>query len=92
MNLRRESRFCVNVHIPVSSYSASDGFHCRTHRSGLILGHTGPCASKPITATTCHTGFNSCFFRKIVRDADGRFRLERVEKTRVYDPKDVYGS
>jgi len=41
---------------------------------------------------TCHTGFNSCFFRRIVRDADGGFRLERAEKERVYDPKDVYGA
>ena len=41
---------------------------------------------------TCHTGFNSCFFRKITT-ADGEgFGLERVEKERVYDPEEVYGS
>jgi phosphoribosyl-AMP cyclohydrolase len=41
---------------------------------------------------TCHTGFKSCFFRKIIIEDGEGFGLERVEKDRVYDPKDVYGS
>ncbi|WP_162858351.1 phosphoribosyl-AMP cyclohydrolase [Labrenzia sp. CE80] len=40
---------------------------------------------------TCHVGFRSCFFRKIVRQGDGRVELIRTEADRVYDPKDVYG-
>lgn len=41
---------------------------------------------------TCHTGYNSCFFRKVTKTDDGNFRLEFAEKHRVYDPKDVYGA
>lgn len=41
---------------------------------------------------TCHVGYNSCFFRKIVPSDGGDISLQRVEKDRVYDPKDVYGT
>ncbi|MBD8876582.1 phosphoribosyl-AMP cyclohydrolase [Roseibium polysiphoniae] len=41
---------------------------------------------------TCHVGFRSCFFRKIVKHEDGRVELIRTEAGRVYDPKDIYGN
>ncbi len=40
---------------------------------------------------TCHVGYRSCFYRKIVRPETGALRLERVEDERVYDPAEVYG-
>ena len=40
-----------------------------------------------IGGAACHTGFRSCFYRKI--DADSREAIE--EGTRVFDPKKVYG-
>ncbi len=40
---------------------------------------------------TCHVGYRSCFFRKIVSSEDGVVRLERVESEKVYDPNEVYG-
>jgi phosphoribosyl-AMP cyclohydrolase len=40
---------------------------------------------------TCHVGYRSCFFRKVVNTSDGTVRLENVEKVKVYDPKEVYG-
>lgn len=40
---------------------------------------------------TCHVGYRSCFYRRIVKPETGAVRLERVEAERVYDPKDVYG-
>lgn len=40
---------------------------------------------------TCHVGYRSCFFRKIVDTGSGPLRLERVESERVYAPEDVYG-
>ncbi|MBO6893713.1 MAG: phosphoribosyl-AMP cyclohydrolase [Roseibium sp.] len=40
---------------------------------------------------TCHVGYHSCFFRKIVKPDSGNVRLERVYAERVYDPDDVYG-
>lgn len=41
---------------------------------------------------TCHVGYNSCFFRKIEQTKSGDVSLRRVEKERVYDPEDVYGT
>lgn len=41
---------------------------------------------------TCHVGYRSCFYRKIVGSKDGVTQLERVEAEKVYDPADVYGS
>lgn len=41
---------------------------------------------------TCHVGYNSCFFRKIVPTDGGNVLLQRTGKDRVYDPKDVYGT
>ena len=41
---------------------------------------------------TCHVGYRSCFFRKVVSPADGSTALERVEAERVYDPAEVYGN
>jgi phosphoribosyl-AMP cyclohydrolase len=41
---------------------------------------------------TCHVGYRSCFFRKVVKADDGSIALERPDEDRVYDPKDVYGS
>lgn len=40
---------------------------------------------------TCHVGYRSCFYRKVVMAQDGSVRLERVEAEKVYDPADVYG-
>lgn len=40
---------------------------------------------------TCHVGYRSCFFRKIVSSEEGVVRLERVEAEKVYDPNEVYG-
>jgi len=40
---------------------------------------------------TCHVGYRSCFYRKIVKAEDGSTRLERVEADKVYDPSEVYG-
>lgn len=40
---------------------------------------------------TCHVGYRSCFFRKVVNTSDGTVRLANVEKEKVYDPKEVYG-
>ncbi|WP_038034389.1 phosphoribosyl-AMP cyclohydrolase [Thermopetrobacter sp. TC1] len=39
----------------------------------------------------CHTGRKSCFYRRIVRNAEGAATLEPVEAERLFDPKDVYG-
>ncbi|GAB4534284.1 MAG: phosphoribosyl-AMP cyclohydrolase [Roseibium sp.] len=39
---------------------------------------------------TCHTGYRSCFFRRLVK-GDGAVRLERVEAEKVYNPEEVYG-
>ncbi|MEM9634875.1 MAG: phosphoribosyl-AMP cyclohydrolase [Pseudomonadota bacterium] len=40
---------------------------------------------------TCHVGYRSCFYRKVVKPETGAVRLERVEADKVYDPEDVYG-
>ena len=40
---------------------------------------------------TCHVGYRSCFYRKVVKPETGAVRLERVEADKVYDPADVYG-
>lgn len=40
----------------------------------------------------CHTGFRSCFYRRVHVDGDGRIQTEqRIEKPTV-DPKELYGS
>jgi phosphoribosyl-AMP cyclohydrolase len=41
---------------------------------------------------TCHVGYRSCFYRKVIKPESGAAHLERVEDERVYDPKDVYGN
>ncbi|MEP3045756.1 MAG: phosphoribosyl-AMP cyclohydrolase [Roseibium sp.] len=40
---------------------------------------------------TCHVGYRSCFFRKIISTENSVTKLERVEAERVYDPEEVYG-
>ncbi|MES0881557.1 phosphoribosyl-AMP cyclohydrolase [Roseibium sp. SCP14] len=40
---------------------------------------------------TCHVGYRSCFYRKVVKPETGAVRLARVEADKVYDPADVYG-
>jgi phosphoribosyl-AMP cyclohydrolase len=40
---------------------------------------------------TCHVGYRSCFYRRIVAEGSGAVRLERVEAEKVYDPEEVYG-
>jgi len=43
---------------------------------------------------TCHVGYRSCFFRKVVTshngDSGGPVGLEPVETEKVYDPAEVY--
>lgn len=39
-----------------------------------------------VGGAACHTGYNSCFYRKV---QDGK--LEILDKTRVFDPDEVYG-
>ncbi|MCV0428602.1 MAG: phosphoribosyl-AMP cyclohydrolase [Roseibium sp.] len=41
---------------------------------------------------TCHVGYRSCFFRKVVKPDSGAVQLERVETEKVYDPADVYNN
>ena len=41
-----------------------------------------------VGGAACHTGFNSCFFRRL--ESDGR--LTQIKAERVFDPKRVYGS
>ena len=38
----------------------------------------------------CHTGRKSCFYR-VVRAADGSWRLEPKDAERLFDPGEVYG-
>lgn len=38
---------------------------------------------------TCHTGRRSCFFRKVVKNADGKTTLEK-NSMKLFDPKSVY--
>ncbi len=40
---------------------------------------------------TCHVGYRSCFYRKIVKAETGDIRLEKIEAERVYDPAEIYG-
>lgn len=40
---------------------------------------------------TCHVGYRSCFFRKVVVNQNGPAGLTKVEEERVYDPAEVYG-
>jgi phosphoribosyl-AMP cyclohydrolase len=39
-----------------------------------------------VGGATCHTGYRSCFYRKIVNDE------ARIVGDKVFDPKEVYGS
>ena len=41
---------------------------------------------------SCHVGYKSCFYRKIIFDENnGSTKLVYTEKQRVFDPEDVYG-
>lgn len=42
-------------------------------------------------AGACHTGYRSCFYRKVVGTADGA-RLEVDEAGKAFDPDAVYGA
>jgi phosphoribosyl-AMP cyclohydrolase len=44
-----------------------------------------------IGAGACHTGRNSCFYRKVVKAADGSPALEFSSEGRTFDPSAVYG-
>ena len=39
---------------------------------------------------TCHVGYRSCFFRKMVKPETGAVQLERVEAEKVYNPAEIY--
>ena len=38
----------------------------------------------------CHTGYRSCFFRKVEK-ADGGAKLVTTENEKAFDPEKVYG-
>jgi phosphoribosyl-AMP cyclohydrolase len=38
---------------------------------------------------SCHVGYRSCFYRRIVPGTDGK--LEFTESEKVFDPQTVYG-
>lgn len=40
---------------------------------------------------TCHVGFRSCFYRRLVAEQDGAVALVPTGDARVYDPAEVYG-
>ena len=39
---------------------------------------------------SCHVGYKSCFYRKIISKDDSSIRLEFTEKEKVFDPDIVY--
>ena len=39
---------------------------------------------------SCHVGYKSCFYRKIINKDDSSIRLEFTEKEKVFDPDIVY--
>ena len=40
---------------------------------------------------SCHVGYRSCFYRALDKSEDGKTFLKFVEKTKTFDPKEVYG-
>tara|TARA_A100001011_G_C14062927_1_gene736904 strand:+ start:117 stop:590 length:474 start_codon:yes stop_codon:yes gene_type:complete len=40
---------------------------------------------------SCHVGYRSCFYRALDKSEDGKTSLKFVEKTKTFDPKEVYG-
>lgn len=42
-------------------------------------------------AGACHTGRCSCFYRRVVKGADGAPALEFTSQDRAFDPASVYG-
>lgn len=44
-----------------------------------------------IGAGACHTGRNSCFYRKVVTNADGSAGLVWTDAEKSFDPDAVYG-
>jgi phosphoribosyl-AMP cyclohydrolase len=41
-----------------------------------------------VGGAACHTGFNSCFYRRLEKDGG----LTQIKAERVFDPAQVYGS
>lgn len=41
----------------------------------------------PVGGATCHTGYNSCFYRRVVENG----ALIFVKEEKVFDPAEVYG-
>tara|TARA_Y100001936_G_C15665254_1_gene453309 strand:+ start:56 stop:532 length:477 start_codon:yes stop_codon:yes gene_type:complete len=39
---------------------------------------------------SCHVGYKSCFYRKIINEKDSSIRLEFTEEEKVFDPDIVY--
>ena len=39
----------------------------------------------------CHVGYESCFYRRLVQNADGALALQTTDSP-AYDPTDVYGA
>ncbi|MFW6235105.1 MAG: phosphoribosyl-AMP cyclohydrolase [Spirochaetota bacterium] len=40
----------------------------------------------------CHTGFRSCFYRRVLVDTDGRIQTEQRIEHPTVDPQELYGS
>ena len=41
---------------------------------------------------SCHVGYRSCFYREVpIGESSGPVRLRFIEKSKVFDPKAVYG-
>ncbi|MBI3992078.1 MAG: phosphoribosyl-AMP cyclohydrolase [Candidatus Lambdaproteobacteria bacterium] len=43
---------------------------------------------KQVGGAACHTGYNSCFFRRLEDDGSAHV----IKPRRVFDPKEVYGT
>ena len=39
---------------------------------------------------SCHVGYKSCFYRKVVKSKDGEVVLRFIEKKKSFDPEKVY--
>ena len=43
---------------------------------------------RQVGGAACHTGFNSCFYRRVEQDGS----LTQIKAERVFDPEKVYGT
>ena len=45
------------------------------------------CKVRQVGGAACHTGYNSCFYRRLGEDG----KLVTIKESRVFDPEKVYG-